>query len=459
MSMDKIKEYYQSGPVLNGLLLFWFITMPFGSMIGALSLGFFTLNLNMVATALLLPMVFVTFRSWKPVSYILLAGVGLLLIRVGIWFAGNSVNADALFDLRSVSMYFIFTAIICSIASLNEIPRNFVLGVRFYFFIVFLFGIVEFISGFHITGSFVKFLETQPIGTGDYAPLFVYDATNDYLVYLMLLFILWNRVDRKLAKNRWMKLSFLLVFLLFSLYASAKIAIAVVCIWMGVELIPILITVIQSGCYEWGWIIGGVVTISLLLFINNWTPGPGYSTDSEKRVLNYLHVLHEENDSIRILTARELVDSVDYPRYINAYYSRGRMHSRNIRMNLIKEGISHFSENPVLGIGPGQFRARKKAGLNKYNTDTIQSPHNYAIEILSQYGLFGIGFFLSILIALVLVIRGSMTFERVKNLLLAMGAFVLLSVPPSGFLYLDINWIFIPILLTIPSIKFEEKEA
>lgn len=456
--MDKIKQYYQSDKVLNRLLIFWFVTMPFGSKIGEVSLGFFTLNWNMLATGLLLPLVFFTIKSWKTSYYIFTAGVGLLLARGLFWVGRNGLNEDALFDLRSVIMYFAFTTILFSVATISSKSKlkTVIGGVKFYFFTLLAIGVFEFFTGTHITGTFTNTLQTLPVGQMDYSPVFVYDNVNDYLVYLIMLFLLWNHLDDRMHSNKWMKLSFLVFFLILSLYASARIIMAIVVVWIIVVLFGLVKGQLKSLFSKkkegWLWVVGFVVTVGVLIASNNWSEGPMFDDHSSDRVLNQIMVADKTDGVVTIRKASDVLDREEYSEYIYAYYSCGGIGSKALRINMFKEGLSYFTENPIAGIGPGQFRARKKEGIGAFETESLHSPHNYPIEILSQYGILGIIYFLAILSGVIIAIYQKRYFKNALYFVLVLGAFVVISLVPSGFLYLDINWIFIPIILGFPTL-------
>ena len=64
-------------------------------------------------------------------------------------------------------------------------------------------------------------------------------------------------------------------------------------------------------------------------------------------------------------------------------------------------GIKIFKDNIIFGVGPEQFRV--KCELKKYatgNDPCSTHPHNYFIQVLSETGIFGICFYLIVLIFL-----------------------------------------------------------
>jgi teichuronic acid biosynthesis protein TuaE len=124
--------------------------------------------------------------------------------------------------------------------------------------------------------------------------------------------------------------------------------------------------------------------------------------------------------------------------------------SVSIRKNLISNGLMFFSENMMLGIGPGQFQEYLETGKGYHHTENIVNPHCALIEIASQYGL---------IILVLLIINFSYllyytykhfrfhTFVKTSYCLFVLA---LLSNVSSGYLKSDLTWVslFIPYLIS-----------
>jgi hypothetical protein len=119
-----------------------------------------------------------------------------------------------------------------------------------------------------------------------------------------------------------------------------------------------------------------------------------------------------------------------------------------LRKNLIINGIDFIKSAPVLGIGPGGYAQKCKKKQNKYFVNTHTSPHNFPIEIISQFGLFGWLYFSFLIFIFVSFFQIRTTISSAENIALV---FLMVSLPflwmmPSSYLYLSINWLLLPIL-------------
>ena len=61
--------------------------------------------------------------------------------------------------------------------------------------------------------------------------------------------------------------------------------------------------------------------------------------------------------------------------------------SGNVRKGLLINGVDFTLRSWGMGIGAGNFRAYIREGEGKANTGTVLNPHNWFIEIISQYGI------------------------------------------------------------------------
>jgi O-antigen ligase len=115
-----------------------------------------------------------------------------------------------------------------------------------------------------------------------------------------------------------------------------------------------------------------------------------------------------------------------------------KLDSFTLRKNLVLNGITYFKKSPLMGIGPGQFRFKLSRNQSFYPIDKNSSPHNYLIEMISQYGVLG-----GIIFLIPITLFVSKIIKRKWSFLYAMLVFLyyLEGVMPSSFLYLDINWI------------------
>lgn len=72
--------------------------------------------------------------------------------------------------------------------------------------------------------------------------------------------------------------------------------------------------------------------------------------------------------------------------------------SNIVRKKLVLTGIDYLKQSRFFGVGAGGYIALSKKGKSHYDLETIDSPHNLMIEVLSQYGIGIALFFIGLLI-------------------------------------------------------------
>lgn len=121
--------------------------------------------------------------------------------------------------------------------------------------------------------------------------------------------------------------------------------------------------------------------------------------------------------------------------------------STMLRVELYKDAFQMTFATFLLGVGPGGFANYLSV---KYPKSPIYSPHNWWLEVLSQYGIFVFAFYVGILIySLFSLIR---KFLKEKNMdylrVIAMSfSFVIAVVAPSGMIYMPFQWIVVALCL------------
>lgn len=418
------------------LIIFWFISMPFGSHIGSVSFGGFTLYPNLILTVLIFPFAVFTTASWpkslKNYSLILL----VLVVYAISWGVINERNDEWKFDVRSLSMQFLYAVNIFGAFTLLG-KRSFTKlvgkGVLFFFLLLVVTGFFEYYTGIHFAGNATnKFFDIDEVIGVFYAPLFLFDNPNNYLVYLFLLLLLTIILFEKVRNNYWVLIaSFLLVYI-FSDAADSKLT-----VFLSVGIIIVLLGIILiKQRKEWLhkskiYLVFGVLGIIILLFNKPLFYGP-----------KFIKMDWNQQFSQNV----ELKDNCKETEELN---------STSIRLNLIKIGVNQIQKQPVIGLGPGQFRHRILKGEEDIPIGTVINPHNYVIEMISQYGVFGWVYFLFLLVAFLSQIKKVYHTKQGFWLLAFFVLYGCLSTLPSSFLGLDINWISIPILLIF---VYEDKE-
>ena len=72
---------------------------------------------------------------------------------------------------------------------------------------------------------------------------------------------------------------------------------------------------------------------------------------------------------------------------IDTFELRGKLNSNLTRKNLLLNGAWMLQQQPIMGLGPGQYSWYTKNKLVPFETGTIDSPHEGLTELASQYGI------------------------------------------------------------------------
>ncbi len=139
--------------------------------------------------------------------------------------------------------------------------------------------------------------------------------------------------------------------------------------------------------------------------------------------------------------------------------------SFSTRKNLILNGIVFLQQSYFMGAGAGQFEYKIRSGKAVFPTDGKTNPHNFFIEVLSQYGVISIVlisvFFIKILLLLL------KNFKRFFNdqlstessfLLMVIPAYLIVSNGPSTFISMPMNWIILTIIAYSAEVLLKNRE-
>jgi len=432
-------ESSSSNHLIKVLLVLWLVTLPFGAKVGALSLGFLSIYPNFILTIILTGVLAKSVLKWNKISLLIIAFFGLWLLVALFWGFLNERNANWKFDIRSLFMQFLYV-FIC-IASFYELKRPTFLeifrkGTGFILIVILLFGIFEYLTGIHFQGTFTDKLYNIPEVTAlFYAPSFVYDNPNDYVQHYLLISILFIVLNRASVFNNWIALLLGIIGFFFADISGGRIGSVIAGMIILTSVLVIFIDLFKRKAnFNLGVIILGFVFTALLFLNNKVDLGPKY--------------LGEPWDLQERFADRFVEDTTAAPDYLN---------SSKVRMNLMLNGFQFVKESPILGIGPGQFRERHANKMVLHPTDTVIGPHNYPLELISQYGVFGWGVLFMLFSLFILLVKNFMKEKGGLWFVLLLPVFGLASIISSGFLYLDINHLFIglvfTLVLTVPKLK------
>lgn len=143
--------------------------------------------------------------------------------------------------------------------------------------------------------------------------------------------------------------------------------------------------------------------------------------------------------------------------------------SANIRANLVLNGVNFLFQSGGMGIGPANYeQAIERVGFKAASTENIKNPHNFWIEILSQYGVVVFIFFIAWLFQIAIQCwraHGSffgVQYQHVKfeteTVLIGLAGYILAACENSSYIPQQINWIFLASALAI-TVQLPNKRA
>ncbi|MBU3658295.1 MAG: O-antigen ligase family protein [Flavobacteriales bacterium] len=446
------------------LFLAWFLTLPFGSNLLGISLGSFTIYPNLILTLALIPLGFSSFKNWNKLEISILGFLFLWLLFAIFQGQKSSFLKEEIFDIRSLIMQFLIAfVLVTSFHSLgkNNFLKHTITGLRCFLFILLSAGIVEFLTGIHFAGTKThEFLELS-VGNNFYAPMFIYDNQNDYIAYLFFTYLMLYLFDEKLRQNSYLQLLFSLIIFVFAVFADSNFA----------KLLSAGMIVLQLGILFYQQIqkrkildflpyVVAIVLLVITIFTNTLFFGPKYENSANYR-LNGVQIVNQKNGKLEVISAKEKLSKSEQNQviqYLDSVNTKSPENAPNLRKNLILNGIDFIKSAPIFGLGPGGFALKIKRNEHQHFIHTHTSPHNFPIEIISQFGVFGWFYFGLIgFIAIQFFKLRKIISNRFKIALITLFVSLpFLWMMPSAYLYLSIHWLFLPLLL-IQLLLIQEK--
>lgn len=448
------KKVFQPDTI-NVLFLLWLLTLPFGAHVASVPIGFLTIYPNLIFTGILFILGIFTFNKWSNLAKISIAFLVTWTILTSFMSYRSGLSSEALFDIRSLIMQILFFGSLIGsyyIIGVERFNKSMTIGLRAFLACLVVSGIIEFLTGNHFAGTTTdKFAHLQ-IGNFFYSPLFVYDNPNDYLCYAIFILLLLITFDVSFRSKPVLISLFLILIYFFSQYADARIGKLISGVLLIVNL-GILIYQRQKSTkvkqmlpYTLTAVLFGVLLFSKPIFY-----GPKYDAVPDYS-LNEVYFYKQQGgklittkikDSLTVPELTLLISQLDSIRITNPDQSKF------VRKNLILNGLDFIKEQPVFGIGAGNYRKRHIEGKALRYTSTVTSAHNLPIELISQYGIFGWFYFLLLGIIMVLILKKWRLLLKENRfwLVLFFLSIPLLWMMPSAYLYLDIHWMFLPLIL------------
>lgn len=449
-----MKPFNSKESVYKILFQLLIISFPFGSKIFSFSLGILTIYPYLVLLGFLILFSF----FFKPEKYGLFNKIALsyfiLLFIYGLVLAFFSWEKEySLFDLRSL---FLYTASIYlffrseQIMGWKEMKR--VLGNLFsILFIAFTFiALFEYLTGIHFSGYFTEEIAKSPVSSITYNTLFIYGNPNNFITYYVLMGSIAIILCDKIKNN--FGFSILVIVLIYALsnLNHSRFGVISSCILL-LEIIIIHMKSLKT--YVIHNLIPILVTAFFILvafFSNPLFYGPIWEK-SDRYIENGILVVQTE-EPFQVLDYRSLDTNKNKKEIVAAfklYRENVNLHASNaVRMKLIKNGIYLFINSHWLGVGPGMYRYHHDTKQIPEDVGLQNGPHNWTVELLSQYGIVGMFYFILFLfMAFWALMTLQKNFQNSMRFLLTTLVFSIISNGPSAFLLLDINWIFTGIIL------------
>lgn len=445
--------------LFSNLFIIWFLLLPFDAQLLPLDLGIITIYPELILTFLLLFGSFILENKIQyPTSNKLFQLFFLIWMLYAIgYYPFLNGKYEALHEIRSL--------ILMSATIILLIRTPFILGKSTFIylisqlsFVLFLFlaiiGFLEFFTGIHFAGYFTEKLVNLPAGSITYAPVFLYDNPNNFLVYLFSFGCIHLLTNQNISTYKLFSIFLLLTF--FSIAADSKFGKISSLLLFIFHFTPIIWAKIKS--VEQIWLrITFFLFISVLICILSkplfW--GPIWK-DNQKYLLAQINPLVIKENKATFINRDSLVQIIGEDslyKSFSAYREKGIVKSVDLRRNLILNGLYLTKFSNYLGVGPGQFQWYHSQNLVPYSTNKISNPHESNIEIASQYGVFIYLLFVSFMLFKIFSTLNSILEIKKKVSYLAICiSYLIVSDMPSSWLVLNIAWAFTAILFLFPDL-------
>lgn len=446
-----------SDKLYASLFITWFICMPFGSSSASVSLGFMTIYPAFILMLGLFLIGIAKIRlDWSKQEWYLIGFLSLPMIYMLLYCPFVQNMKHAIIDLRSWILFWM-TIMNCmmgnKIMGSEKFKGILVIGVRIYLGILLFFGLFEIFTGIHFAGKYTEKIWHLQAGNWTYAPIFNLDNPNNFVAYIIALAVLLLWIDDRFNKSKGAIFSLWILIYFISYVASARLG----------EFLSITMVIVNLYVHfaEWKSFFVkhryGLALLSVLLtgmiVKNTLFYGPMWKNGSHYRVQGIMFV-QEKNNQLVLIPEKYIIDKYGekqlYKLASQYDYLRTGEGSTAMRKNLIFNGLYLFKKSNFIGVGPGQFRAYHLRHEVPNYTGTLISPHNYFIELISQAGIIGLCFPLFFFFCLLKVLKHKNSTREDKVWFTSgMFCFGILSCLPSGFLILDIDWIFTAIVAVL----------
>lgn len=419
-------------------LISLFFLMPFSSTINIVDLGF----VNIFAYRLVLALVFVglLFGGYFKANILkkhipLIAFVGFMLVYAvlsNLWVENVSYSLKHTFYLI---IAFVEVLVYIVLFAHVEKPIKIVSWAFLSSFVFFaIIGLVEIMTYTHIYSGFIDQLkEFSTIRPTFNSPFASFTNPNDFAVYLVFGFVL----ILFLYENAYKTISIFTALIILLLVYKTDSRLSMLALMIALFIYAVLKFFENKSLVKLYWKKAAFFTfvfVAVFMFlISTNTFVKSVKTD-EKGSYEFVEV-DKSIEGLRFVFEKEKINFKD------------SVSSEGVRKNLIYNGVQFTIDSKGFGVGAGQFQEYVYKGKNKYFCNNKGNPHNFTIEVLSQYGVLAIALLILLFSSFIWIMFKA--YKRDKNITKEIEFFMLLSLipvyaivsnSPSSFISHSINW-------------------
>jgi hypothetical protein len=431
-----LKDHLKNAKLWKVVFQVYFISMPFSGYLFPIDCGSFTLFLALDALIILQYLFIKNFKKIPLWGFIVLGWIWIVLLYSIIFGLTKTFDIYVKNTLHDWLMWTLtIQAFIGVYLELGwKVTRRLIInGLVYFLLILIFFGLFEIFTGLHFESPHTELFNSPRDDNFFFAPVFIFANVNDYcLTFLGCLVLIWllikNKVDHTLPL-----LGGTLALLLLGYIASARLT-AIAGVLFSTYLIISYLRKNASYFLKSNW---GLIIFCLGCFVWVFFTAEFYSP-------NQMEI--KSKPRIEIVNSAKTVipekkTEIDKEKKTEIIKEK-RMSSYSIRKNLILNGIDFFLEKPLLGHGPGSFERLSSQTKGRRSTFNMINPHNFIINLLTQFGALG---------GLILLFAGVFIFQGIKKfglfssqameLIVFCLIFILLSCIPANFTHLQLLWL------------------
>ncbi|MDX1445047.1 O-antigen ligase family protein [Lishizhenia sp.] len=457
-SKSELKQIWK----IEYLFIFTMLSVLVGSKMFGISLPGFTLNLSMI---LLFICFFIFFKKVGFNKKVMLYGAPIVVLALYSCLQLFYVEGVtlAIVEVRSLLMMAL-TVVVALYARVYFQKRLLYVLLSKVFWTLFimltLFGLFEYFTGIHIWATGIDTILDFKISDFTFAPRFIWGNPNNFITAFLVVSAGIVLVDTRLKQNVFKQFLILIGLFFFSDIAQSKFGIissVVYTFYLFYLNKELLIDKLRSN--KLTLIIAMAMTLGIVLNAN-WFLGPKFG-ESRDYFLNEVLIVNDSTGNYEYINKKKLNEDnrelmIKRLKFAKTKRSLG---STELRVHLIKNGLQYYLEEPIFGIGPGQYQYKTRTGQNKYYVGSLQGSHHFVMDIISQYGLIGISFLLIYTFWIVKFMFNGITWDRRMASLISLIFIFCASNLPSKFSSYEYAYLAIAIITLVafkPNLELDE---